>query len=326
MIFESIKILNDSYPLNTICNVLGVNKSSYLYWLNISSPKEIYSIHFFNLIIEIYAKSKGIYGSPKITYTLNNDYNISCSVSKVSRAMALLGIKSIVSKSFPKVISRITDNEKSLIVNLIKDLDITHINQVWTTDITYIKTIYEGTFYLISFIDYYSKKVVAWGLFEDQKTDKILLVLDKAVKDDLKAMAKEKVNSQKLISLEEVNNIRKDKAKLNKSKFDFERRIAQIDRIIKASYEDKVNGILTVEEFIKITDEYKKEKQELKVKVNELEKNLSTYKETKEDELTKIIKNITDFDNINKETIVSLINRIEIIDSETIKIYYKFSE
>ena len=151
-------------------------------------------------------------------------------------------------------------------------------------------------------------------------------ILDKAVKDDLKAMAKEKVNSQKLISLEEVNNIRKDKAKLNKSKFDFERRIAQIDRIIKASYEDKVNGILTVEEFIKITDEYKKEKQELKVKVDELEKNISTYKETKEDELTRIIKNITDFDNINKETIVSLINRIEIIDSETIKIYYKFSE
>ena len=175
--FESIKILSAYYPLNSICKVLDVNRSSYLYWLNISSPKEIYSIHFFNLIIEIYAKSKGIYGSPKITYTLNNDYNISCSVSKVSRAMALLGIKSIVSKSFPKVISRITDKEKYLIVNLIKDLDITHINQVWTTDITYIKTIYEGTFYLISFIDYYSKKVVAWGLFEDQKTDKILIIM-----------------------------------------------------------------------------------------------------------------------------------------------------
>ena len=32
------------------------------------------------------------------------------------------------------------------------------------------------------------------------------------------------------------------------------------------------------------------------------------------------------FDNVDKETIVSLINRIEIIDSESIKIYYKFSE
>lgn len=96
--------------------------------------------------------------------------------------MALLGIKSIVSKRFPKKISRITDSEKSFIVNLIKYLDITHLNQVWTTDITYIHTIYEGTFYLISFIDYFSKKVISWGLFENQKTDKIILVLKKAVK------------------------------------------------------------------------------------------------------------------------------------------------
>ena len=180
--FESIKILSDSYPLNSICNALGVNKSSYLYWLKTSSIKVSSNVSFFNLIIKIYAESNGIYGSPKITYILNYNYNISCSVSKVSRAMALLGIKSIVSKSFPKKISKITDKEKSLIVNLIKDLVITHINQVWTTDITYIKTIYEGTFYLISFIDYYSKKVVAWGLFEDQKTDKILIVLAKAIK------------------------------------------------------------------------------------------------------------------------------------------------
>ena len=180
--FESIKILSDSYPLNSICNALGVNKSSYLYWLKTSSIKVSSNVSFFNLIIKIYAESNGIYGSPKITYILNYNYNISCSVSKVSRAMALLGIKSIVSKSFPKKVSKITDKEKALIVNLIKDLVITHINQVWTTDITYIKTIYEGTFYLISFIDYYSKKVVAWGLFEDQKTDKILIVLAKAIK------------------------------------------------------------------------------------------------------------------------------------------------
>ena len=95
--------------------------------------------------------------------------------------MALIGIKSIVSKHFPKKISRITSSEKLLLVNLIKDLDITHINQVWTTDITYIKTINEGTFFLISFIDYYSKRVVSWGLFSDQKTDKIILVLSKAI-------------------------------------------------------------------------------------------------------------------------------------------------
>lgn len=96
--------------------------------------------------------------------------------------MRLLGIRSIVSKKFPHKKSRISDKEKSLIINLIKDLDITRLNQVWTTDITYIKTIYEGTFYLISFIDYFSKKVIAWGLFENQKSDKLVSVLDQAVK------------------------------------------------------------------------------------------------------------------------------------------------
>lgn len=96
--------------------------------------------------------------------------------------MSSLGIRSIVSKRFPKKLSKMDDKEKALIVNIIKDLDIVRINQVWTTDVTYIKTINEGTFYLISYIDYFSKKVVAWGLFDDQKTDKILIVLKEAVK------------------------------------------------------------------------------------------------------------------------------------------------
>ena len=96
--------------------------------------------------------------------------------------MRLLGIKSIVAKKFTKKISRISNEEKKLIVNLIKDLDINCINQVWTTDITYIKTIKEGNFYLISYLDYYSKKVVAWNLFEFQKAEQVIIVLQKAIK------------------------------------------------------------------------------------------------------------------------------------------------
>ena len=133
------------------------------------------------MIIQIYADSNGIYGSPRITVILNRK-GIICSVSKVAKAMHLLGIRSIVSKKFPHRKSTLTDEEKSLIINLIKDLDINRINQVWTTDVTYIKTINEATFYLISYIDYFSKKVVAWGLFENQKTDKLIHVLKLAIK------------------------------------------------------------------------------------------------------------------------------------------------
>ena len=93
-----------------------------------------------------------------------------------------IGIRSIVSKKFVKRKSRMSDDMKELIVNYIKDITIYRINQVWTTDITYIKTINGGTFYLITFIDYYSKKVVSWGLYEIQKTDKVLKTLSLAVR------------------------------------------------------------------------------------------------------------------------------------------------
>lgn len=172
--------MSDKYPINCICNALNVNRSSYLYWLNIESINLSNNVNFLHNIIKVYSDSKGIYGAPKITAILNNN-NIPCSVSKVSRAMNIIGIKSIVSKRFPKKISRITDDEKSLIINLIKNLNIEHLNQVWTTDITYIKTINEGTFYLISYIDYFSRKVVSWGLFKNQKTDKLITVLKKGL-------------------------------------------------------------------------------------------------------------------------------------------------
>lgn len=181
MLYESIHILSKDYDLLSICNALNVNRSSYLYWLNKGIFNKEMTTQFYCQIIQVYADSNGIYGSPKITAILNRN-GIDCSVSKVARSMHLLGTRSIVSKKFPHRKSTITNEEKSLIVNLIKDLEITRINQVWTTDVTYIQTINEGTFYLISYIDYFSKKIVAWNLYEDQKTDKLIATLKIAIK------------------------------------------------------------------------------------------------------------------------------------------------
>lgn len=180
-IYESILTLSKSYDLLSICNVLNINRSSYLYWLNVGRFNSIDTTKFYCLVIQIYSDSGGIYGAPKIKAILERE-QIYCSVAKVSKAMHLLGIRSIVSKKFPHRKSSITNEEKGLIVNLIKDLEVTRINQVWTTDITYIHTINEGTFYLVSFIDYYSKKVISWGLYDNQKTDVIIETLKIAIK------------------------------------------------------------------------------------------------------------------------------------------------
>lgn len=104
------------------------------------------------------------------------------SQKKVSNEMRLLGIASIHSTHFPYKKSSMSAEEKSLIHNLILNLNITRPNQVWTTDITYIKTIYEGTLYLITFIDQFSKKVVGWHLSKSQKAVDVEIALNKAIK------------------------------------------------------------------------------------------------------------------------------------------------
>lgn len=169
------------YSLSFICKTLNISKSNYYYYINVKSKRENHIAYILAKIVLIYRESEGIYGAPKITNKLK-DFNIIVSVATTSRYMAILGIKSIVTKTFPKKKNGLKDEEKALIVNLIKNLEINNINQVWTTDITYIKTINEGNLFLITFIDYYSKKVVSWGLFSDQKTDKIILVLKDAIK------------------------------------------------------------------------------------------------------------------------------------------------
>lgn len=159
---------------------MGIPRSSYLYWAKTYDDSIEKQADFVREVAVIYAKHKGIYGAPKIQKELAYK-GVVCSVSKVSRAMRILGAKSIVTTRFRRKTNAFKDGEKKMIVNLIKGEEITHINQVWTTDITYIKTIQEGTFFLITFIDLYSRKVVAWGLKKEQKTKDIVDVLKQAL-------------------------------------------------------------------------------------------------------------------------------------------------
>ena len=159
---------------------MGVNRSAYSYWCNKGKCTEDEKLKFYQQIISAYYASKGIYGAPKIAASLKHQ-GLKCSVSTVSRAMKTLGIKSIVAEKFPKKRNSLLDTEKALMINLIKDLYIDKLNQVWTTDITYIKTIDDGNLYLISYIDYLSKIIVAWDLKKSQKAIDIIDVLKKAV-------------------------------------------------------------------------------------------------------------------------------------------------
>lgn len=63
---------------------------------------------------------------------------------------------------------------KKLIENLVKDFPLSNINQVWVSDITYIKTKYDGTVYLASIMGLYSRKIIAWEVSSSMKKELVM--------------------------------------------------------------------------------------------------------------------------------------------------------
>jgi putative transposase len=63
---------------------------------------------------------------------------------------------------------------------LLRGLKITHANQVWCTDITYIPMA-RGFMYMTAFIDVYSRKIVGWGISNSMSKQWVLSVLEEAI-------------------------------------------------------------------------------------------------------------------------------------------------
>ena len=66
--------------------------------------------------------------------------------------------------------------------NLIKDIEINRAEQVWASDITYIRT-RQGFLYLSLIIDVYSKQVVGYQLSDNLKTINCITALKMAIKN-----------------------------------------------------------------------------------------------------------------------------------------------
>ncbi len=113
-----------------------------------------------DLIDAIYTKFP-FYGSRKIKRELNETYQIPIGRDHTRTLMQIMGIEAIYPKKKLNLSSK--NNESKIYPYLLKGLEITGPNQVWGTDITYVK-LATGFAYLIAIIDWFSRYVIAWGL------------------------------------------------------------------------------------------------------------------------------------------------------------------
>lgn len=109
------------------------------------------------LIDEQYTE-RPIYGRRKMTiYLRQKGYDVN--PKRIRRLMQKMGLEAI----YPKPRTSVANQEHKIYPYLLRWLEITRPNQVWSTDITYIR-MQKGFMYLVAVIDWYSRYVLSWQL------------------------------------------------------------------------------------------------------------------------------------------------------------------
>ena len=110
--------------------------------------------------IEDISREHPYYGYRKITASLRRDQVI-VNHKKVLKTMKELGIQGRIKRRY--ITTTNSKHNNKIYSNLVKDKEITGINQVWCADITYIR-ILNGFVYLAAILDIYSRKIVGYAI------------------------------------------------------------------------------------------------------------------------------------------------------------------
>ncbi len=156
------------------CDLIGLNRSSYYYE---PLPENPYNLELMRLIDEQYTR-RPYYGSRRMRDWLYNEHGITVCRDRVRRLMRLMGIEAI----YPKPRLSIKNKENRIYPYLLRDISIDHPDQVWATDITYIR-LRRGFAYLVAIMDWYSRYVLSWELSLTLETDFCLMALNRALKN-----------------------------------------------------------------------------------------------------------------------------------------------
>jgi putative transposase len=132
------------------------------------------------MISEVFMESKECYGSPRITAELKRR-GISCNKKRIARLMSKYGIEAKIFRKYRNTTNSAHQREKSQNI-LGREFNRQRRNEVWTSDITYIRT-EEGWLYLAAVMDIYSRKVIGWQLDKNLNSDLVERALRNALMD-----------------------------------------------------------------------------------------------------------------------------------------------
>ena len=136
------------------CELLGVNRAG-LYHQPLGENEE--NLRLMRLLDEEYTRTP-FYGSRRMTAWLGTKgYEVNR--KRVSRLMAVMGIEAV----YPKPRLSQPGEGHKIYPYLLRGVEVVRVNQVWSTDITYIRMA-QGFVYLVAVMDWFSRYVLSWSL------------------------------------------------------------------------------------------------------------------------------------------------------------------
>jgi putative transposase len=153
------------------CELLGLNRSSYYLPPAVESEE---NLRLMRRIDERFLKTP-FYGSRRMTACLERSGE-TVNRKRVQRLMALMGLEAL----FPRPRTTIPASDARVYPYLLRDRVLTHVNEVWSSDITYIP-MRHGFMYLTAVIDWYSRYVLSWRLSNTLEGRFCLEALDEAL-------------------------------------------------------------------------------------------------------------------------------------------------
>jgi putative transposase len=172
MKYKFIDMSRSEFEVGKMCRALGVSRSGYYRWRKKSvSDREKENEKFAAEIRDIHERSRNTYGSLRVHAELR-DRGYRIGRNRVARLMREKRIRSKVKKRF-----KVTTHSKHRLPvaeNLLgRDVQLHRPNQVWVSDITYIRS-REGWRYLCIIMDLYSRSIVGWSM-EERLTKELVL-------------------------------------------------------------------------------------------------------------------------------------------------------
>jgi putative transposase len=136
------------------CELLGVNRAG-LYYEPVGESEE--NLLLMRLLDERYTRAP-FYGSRRMTEWLATQGH-GVNRKRISRLMQVMGLEAVYPK--PKL-SQPGEGHK-VYPYLLRGVAVERVNQVWSTDITYIRMA-EGFVYLVAVMDWFGRYVLSWSL------------------------------------------------------------------------------------------------------------------------------------------------------------------